>query len=247
LQKPVSLPEKCLIMHLPTKVKLVSKFQARTVLEVIAILCAIVVSYYEFREFNPPDPVIILEVNTQTGANQAPMYMLTGVAADKDYLLEYIKLYLQTPYQVKRAYFKYGLYTQPVELQERENQALDAYVITSELLQQTFEEDDNFAFHFPNSDGFTFYFEFEPGDKEMVAENMQFRCETQAIEHVMVPCEIKEAGYLSLARGIPWYLLAVILGVILIIVIEVIFKLWQFFRHGNRQKNRNRLTPDKRV
>lgn len=239
------MPEKCLIMHSFTQINLLSKFQARTVLEVIAIISAIVVSYYEFREFNPPDSVIILEVSTETGANQAPVYMLTGMAADKDYLLEYIKLYLLTKSQVKRAYFKYGLYTKPVELQERQNQTLDSYVVTHELLRQSFEEDENFVFHFPNSDNFTFYFEFDPGEEKIELGEVQFRCETQAVEHVVVPCQIKEGGYLSLVRGIPWYFLAVILGVILIIIIEVLFKLWQFFRGGGRQKNRNRLTPDR--
>jgi len=232
-------------MHRLIKISLLSKFRVRTALEAIAIVSAIIISYYEIKEFNPPDPVIILEISTHQNANQAPVYLLTGAAADKDYVLEYMKLYLQTPHQVKRAYFKYGLYTKPVELKARQNQALDAYMITNDLLQQAFEEDDNFAFHFPNPDNFTFSFEFEKQDHAINPQTVVFRCETQAIEHTMVPCEIKEGGYLSLVRGIPWYLLAVILGLISIIAIEVLVKLWQFFHRDSRQKNRNKLTRDR--
>lgn len=205
---------------------LISKFltkHLKGIFEIIAVILAIVVPYYELQTLIPQDPIIILEVEKLT---MPSVYSLTGGISDQNYSLEYIKLYSYSDNPVNRATFKYDRYTKEVEVIESQKESPYAYIVSRELLQQAFGESDNFAFHFLADDRFTFSFQFEG----MESEKVKFDCHVLAVDNHSVPCEVKEAGYISLFRGIPWYFLAAVIGVLFIIIIEVIAIFLKFGR-----------------
>ncbi len=217
-------------------------------LEVFAIILSLMVAYFELKEVIPSDPIIILEIDKLKTPRDTPAYSLTGVVSDQDYLLESVRLFPDSDNPIKRAMFKYDNYPKDVQLIQIQSTKPHSYLVSRELLQKEFGEDNSFAFEFLDDNRFTFYFQFEGIEKQ----NAKFYCKVLAVENASVPCEIREIGYLSLLRGIPWYFLAAFFGILVIIIIELIDIFLRQRRKNARRgisrksrKTRNRLTPEK--
>jgi tetratricopeptide (TPR) repeat protein len=175
-------------------------------------------SYYWAIDLVPKEPLIILEVEQlNTAFADAPAYTLTGVVSDQPYSLESVKIYPKSSGSIKRATFKYDIYPQ-VDLFK--NQGLVShYGISKDLLQQKLGEDSHFLFEFLDGDRFTFSFQFEGAAKK----KPEFECKIFTADKASVPCEVKKKGYLSLFRGILWWMVGFSLGLIWIVLIESIY------------------------
>jgi hypothetical protein len=215
-------------------------------LEILGILLALIISYFELKEVIPTDPIIILEVEKLKTPHDMPAYILTGVAADQEYFLESVRLFPYSNNPIKRATFKYDKYPQDVDLIEITSAKPHSYLVSRELLQTAYNEDSSFAYEFLDDIRFIFYFQFEGVSKEKI----KFECRVVTVDNHNVPCEIREKGYISLFRGIPWYFSAAIGGILLIIFIEVVDiflrkKRKNTRRDGTSKNMKNRLTFDK--
>jgi hypothetical protein len=186
-------------------------------LEIFGIISALLVSYYELREIIPADPLIVLEVEKLKTPHDAPAYLLTGVVSDQEYLLESVKLIPHSENPVKRATFRYDQYTNDVELVKIQSTKPYTYLISRDLLQKEFKEDNSFSLAFLDEERFTFYFQFEGSEQQKTT----YECKMFTVDNHSIPCEVKETGYLSLFRGIPWYFLAIFGGIFLIVIIEI--------------------------
>jgi hypothetical protein len=201
--------------------------------EVLGIILALTISYFELKEVIPTDPIIILEVDKLKTPRDMPEYVLTGVTADQDYVLKSVRLFPYSSNPVKRAIFQYDKYANDVDLIEITTAKPHSFLVSKELLQKTFDEDNSFAFELLDDNRFIFYFQFEGIEKQKT----KFECRILTVDNHSVPCEIREKGYISLFRGIPWYFSAVIGGILLIVLIEVIDI---FLRRGHKKTRRQR-------
>ncbi|MDM8558096.1 hypothetical protein [Candidatus Parabeggiatoa sp. HSG14] len=208
-------------------------------LEIFGIISALLVSYYELREIIPADPIIVLEVQKLKTPHNAPAYLLTGVVSNQDYLLESVKLVPYSENPVRQAIFQYDKYTDDVELIKIKSTDPYTYLISRDLLQKKFEEDSSFSFAFLDKERFTFYFQFEGSEQEKV----KFECQMFTVNNHNIPCKVRETGYLSLLRGIPWYFLAIFGGIFLIVVIEVIDL---FLKRGHSSRGLSKKAKKKR-
>jgi hypothetical protein len=200
-------------------------------LEILVIILALVISYYELKEAIPTDSLIVLEVEKLKTSEDKPTYLLTGIVSDQDYLLDSVRI---TPYShnpVTEATFKYDQYKMDVELKKISASEPPTYLISRDKLQQYFKEDNSFSWEFLDDNRFNFLFKFEGVEQE----KSKFECKVFAVENKSVPCEIKEKTHISLYQGISWYFLAAIA----ILLIEIIFL---FLRRSN--KHRNTLSID---
>jgi len=186
----------------------------KRILEIVGILLGIVVSYYELSYLVPSEPLIILEVEKKTPST----YSLTGAISDKDYSLKWVKLFPYSAIPVKQATFKYDQYTKEIDLTKSLHTTPYNYQVSKELLQNEFNQNNHFAFIFLDKDRFTFTFQFEDEETESVI----FKCQILTKNDQEIPCEVKESGYRSLFRGIPWYLSATLIAILLIVFIEVV-------------------------
>ena len=207
-------------------------------IEIISIILSLSIAYYELKEIIPNNPIIVLEVEQSSDA----AYLLTGVVSDQDYSLESVRLIPHSENPVKIATFHYDNYAKDIALTEITSAIPYNYLISKTHLQSSFGEDESFAFDFLDDNRFNFYFQFEGVEQEKT----KFECRIHTIENQKVPCEVREKGYLSLTRGIPWYFLAAGFGILLIIIIEI---LDLFLKHKTKPKKtrrkKNRLTIDK--
>jgi len=187
-------------------------------LEIGGFALILVGSYYWAIDLAPKEPRIILEVEQlKTAFADAPAYALTGVVSDQPYSLESVKIYPKSSGSIKRATFKYDIYPQ-VDLLKNQG-TIPNYGISKDLLQQQLGEDSHFLFEFLDGDRFTFSFQFEG----IAKKKPQFECKIFTADKASVPCEVKKKGYLSLFRGIPWWMVGFVLGFIWIVLIESIY------------------------
>lgn len=210
-------------------------------IEILGIILSLTIAYYELKEVIPNDPIIVLEVELLKTPHDSPAYLLTGVVSDQDYSLESVRLIPYSKNPVKRATFHYDNYTKDIDLIEIKTAMPYTYLVSKAHLQTAFGEDDSFSFDFLDNNRFNFYFQFQGVEPEKI----QFECRVHTVENHKVPCEVREKGYLSLMRGIPWYFLAAGFGILLIIIIEV-FDLFlkRKPKKTRRRTKKNRLTPD---
>lgn len=185
--------------------------------EFFGIIFALVVSYYWLTARIPTEPLIVLEVGQLS--NEVSEYAITGVVSDKPYSLETVKIFPPSDHPVKQATFKYDIYT-PVDLKLNPNTQPPTYWIDKTSLQQSLaEKDKHFSFEFLDQERFTFYFQFEAPETTLA----EFECKVFTADKRKVPCQVREKGYLSLFRGIPWFGIGFILGIILIVMIEIVY------------------------
>jgi len=175
-------------------------------LQVSGIVVALVISYFGIDAIVPSGKKVILEIENSTPDE----YVLTGVYSDEPYLIEHLKLYPSKPIMQTR--FKYDDYTKLVNLTQSQDIVPD-YTISRESLQKEFGE--KFNFLFLDDERFTFYFQSQ--------DIVNFKCELLTVDNRMIPCEIKETGYLSIFRGIPWYYKASLWSFIWWLFIDILF------------------------
>jgi tetratricopeptide (TPR) repeat protein len=184
----------------------------------VGVIFAFVLSFYLLTDRIPTEPLIVLEVGQLT--NEVSEYAITGVVSDKPYSLNTVKIYPHCDQPVKQATFKYDIYTQAVDLKVNPNTQPPTYWIDKTSLQQTLAEKDNlFSFEFLDRERFIFYFQFEAPETTLA----EFTCKVFTVDNRDVPCQVREKGYLSLLRGIPWFGIGSILGIILIVLIEIVY------------------------
>ncbi|RKZ91729.1 MAG: hypothetical protein DRR19_06425 [Candidatus Parabeggiatoa sp. nov. 1] len=183
----------------------------------LGFIFALVVSYYWLTVRIPTDPLIVLEVGQP--ANDVSEYTITGVVSDKPYWLDTVKILPHCDHPVKQATFKYDIY-KGVDLKVNPNTQPPTYWVDKALLQQTLaEKDQPFSFEFLDKERFTFSFQFEAPETTLA----EFECQVFTADNRNVPCQVREKGYLSLFRGIPWFGISSILGIILIVLIEIVY------------------------
>ena len=186
--------------------------------EFLGLIFALVVSYYLLPVRIPTEPLIVLEVGQS--ADEVSEYAITGVVSDKPYLLDTVKIFPHSDHPVKQATFKYDIYTQAVDLKVNPNTQPPTYWVDKTSLQQTLTEKDNhFSFEFLDKERFTFYFQFEAPETTPA----EFECKIFTADNRDVPCQVREKGYLSLFRGIPWFGIGFIFALILIVLIEIVY------------------------
>ncbi len=208
-------------------------------LEILGIIVSLTLAYYELKEVIPTDQHIVFEVEKLN--TPVATYSLTGVVSDQDYVLESVRFYSEKP--ATQATFKYDHYNKNVDLISIKSATPYIYIVSRELLQKEFGEDKSFIFEFLDDNRFSFSFKFEGEEKEKA----KFTCRILAVNNISIPCQLKETGYLSLFRGIPWYFLAAGFGIILIIIIEVFDIFLKRGRKISRKSKKNRLIADQEV
>ena len=187
-------------------------------MRIVGLALAFGISYYWFESLIPKEPIVILEVESlKTAFEDAPAYSLTGAVADKSYLLETVKIYPNSDNVVKQAKFQYDVYPH-IDLVKSQG-TTPYYGMSKDSLQKTLGEDAHFSYQFLTNERFAFYFQFEGVDKK----KPEFECKIFTADKLNVPCVVKEKGYLSLLRGIPWGGLGILLGVIWILLLEIIY------------------------
>jgi tetratricopeptide (TPR) repeat protein len=197
-------------------IKIIYDKHSKRMWEFLGLIFALVVSYYLLPVRIPTKPLIVLEVEQL--ANDISKYAITGVVSDKPYLLDMVKILPTSDHPVKQATFKYDIYTQAVDLKLKHNTEPPTYWIDKASLQYTLaEKEKHFRFEFLDQKRFTFYFQFEAPETTLA----EFKCQIFTADNRKVPCQVREKGYLSLFRGIPWFGIGTILGIILIILIEI--------------------------
>jgi tetratricopeptide (TPR) repeat protein len=185
-------------------------------LELVVLIVALVGSYFLFKGLTPEEPVIILEVESlKTTFGGTPTYSLTGAVSDKPYSLESVKIYPKYDSFVKQAWFQYDVYP-PIDLVKLQGAI---YGMSKDSLQKKVGEDSHFSFKFLTDDRFKFRFQFEGAEEN----EPEFECKVLAKDNLSVPCEVKEKGYLSIFRGIPWFVWGTLGGIVLILLIEIIY------------------------
>ncbi len=200
---------------------------AKITLDVLALFLALVISSYWLTDRIPLEPLIVLEVEQLT--NKVSEYAITGVISDKPYLLDTVKILPTYDHPVKQpATFKYDNYTQAVDLKVNSNTQPPTYWIDKTSLQQTLAEKDNhFSFEFLDKERFTFYFQFEAPETTLAEFGettlAEFECKVFTADNRKVPCKVREKGYLSLFRGLPWFGIGSIFALLLIVIIEIVY------------------------
>lgn len=186
--------------------------------EFVGVIFALMVSYYLLTDRIPTEPLIVLEVGQLT--NEVSEYAIMGVVSDKSYSLDTVKIFPHCEHPVKQATFKYDIYTQAVDLKVNTTTQPPTYWVDKTSLQQTLAEKDNhFSFKFLDKERFTFYFQFEAPETTPA----EFECKVFTADNRNVPCEVREKGYLSLFRGLPWFGIGSIFALILIVLIEIVY------------------------
>ena len=105
------------------------------------------------------------------------------------------------------------------------------YEISKAYLQKAVNEENNQAFSFKyskNIEDFTFRFELEGVENQ----DTEFRCKLFLTDSETVPCNIKTQGYLSLLRGIPWWVIGSLVSFIVWSMIEIYFAFMEKKRRG---------------
>jgi tetratricopeptide (TPR) repeat protein len=198
------------------RIKTIYEKHSKLMWDFLGVIFALLISYYWLTDRIPTGPVIVLEVERLN--NELAKYAIKGVISDQPYALEKVKIIPHSAHSVKKARFKYHNYIQAVDLIIHRNTEPPTYSIDKSALQRTLAATDkHFRFEFLTQEPFTFSFEFEVSETRPV----EFECQVFTTDNQKVPCQVREKGYLSLFRGIPWFASGALLGIILIILIEI--------------------------
>jgi hypothetical protein len=157
---------------------------------------------------------IVLEFEKHPATSDTFTYLVTGVVADENYLLDIIKL-SPTPDNLKQVSFQYENYPR-VLLTPNTITTPDTYHVSKDFLQNQYNED-NFHFEFLDDNRFSFQFEFT----DTQPNQPQFECKVFTIENTSVPCEVKEkGGFFSFIRDMPWIFIGIALSLVLVFFIH---------------------------
>jgi tetratricopeptide (TPR) repeat protein len=190
---------------------------SKRVWQVCGIVLAFVVSSLVTKDFPSG---ILLEVEVEM-ASDGSRYSLTGVPSSENYLLGFIQISYHSGNLNDLPTFEYDIY-KPIELTAIPKTITPVYWINKELLQTKLEIE-NQAFQYPfaqqkEDERFIFSFLLDDGGKKV-----DFTCQAATIDKSDISCQVKEKGYISILRGIPWYHVGSVLGIFWIFLFEIIF------------------------
>jgi hypothetical protein len=191
-------------------------------------LLTIVVLFYQINEYISTEPFIILEVEQLETSSE---YLLTGSASDKDYLLEYLKIYPDSNYSIKSVSFQYDHYKKEIILKENKTEKPNSYIISKTLLEQEYGKE-GFRFYFLKNDRFKFNFKFDNKDTDHLPK---FECQTVTLKQ-LVPCKVVEKGFVSYWRTI----YAIILTMIVVFWFIRFFKLKNSPIFGDQRRSKSK-------
>ncbi len=180
-------------------------FKSKLTWRFLGIVLIFIVSYLFFSQRLFP-PGIVLEVEQLPDKST---YLLENVPSDGPHHLQSITIYLDGIVN-ESPKFKYKNFTKEIDLIKGDSAQL-SYGMNKDKLQQELKNVTSFEYEKENSIRFTFK-----------AKDLKFKEECQAsdINGKDIPCQVKEKGYLSVFRGIPWWVMA-IFGVTIWILVVV--------------------------
>jgi tetratricopeptide (TPR) repeat protein len=186
---------------------------AKRISQVIGFAVILVIFYFLAKNF---PTTILLEIEQ---ADDQSRYSLVGVPSSENYLLDSLQIIILNSSQPKKPpTFEYKHY-QPIKLAVVPQTRTPTYQINSELLQQLPINE----FEYPSSTNKPLHFVFDFQFAEKSSSKVDFACQAATTDQTPVECQVKQIGYGSLLRGIPWWQIGTILGVIFIMLIEFIF------------------------
>ncbi len=180
----------------------------KRILEVSGFALPLLISYFMLGSYSPE--AIILEVEQHDSE-----YKITSNFAGTEYLLESARLCANASSVEKISEFQYGTH-KPIRISETifpTGCKKANYSYTYNALKKDLSEE----FTFTRDKLFSFLLRFK-GSK---TEKVDFMCEVMDDTGKEIVCEVKEKGYLSLFRGIPWFLAGSIFGIIFFLSVEI--------------------------
>ena len=175
--------------------------------EFLGVIFALVVSYY-LPILDPTN--IVLEVE-KTAIDNVSTYIITGVVSDKPYSLNKVEIIPNRVHLAESAKFEYNN-TKVVNL-------LDSNVDQDTQRPTYWIDKASLPPEFSDEKPFKFEFQFKASE----TTPMNFECKFFTADNSNVSCEVKGKDYQSLLRGIPWFGIGTILGIILIVLIEIVY------------------------
>ena len=175
--------------------------------EFLGVIFALVVSYY-LPILDPTN--IVLEVE-KTAIDNVSTYIITGVVSDKPYSLNKVEIIPNRVHLAESAKFEYNN-TKVVNL-------LDSNVDQDTQRPTYWIDKASLPPEFSDEKPFKFEFQFKASE----TTPMNFECKFFTADNSNVSCEVKGKDYQSLLRGIPWFGIGTILGIILIVLIEIFY------------------------
>jgi tetratricopeptide (TPR) repeat protein len=187
---------------------------AKRISQVIGLVIGLMISYFLAENF---PTTILLEIEQ---ADDYSRYSLVGVPSSENYLLDSLQIIILNSNQPQKPpTFEYEHY-KPIELAAVSNTKTPAYQVNRELLQKQWSITE-FKYPFSAKQPLHFVFSFQFAKEN--SSKVDFACQAATTDQTPVECQVKQIGYGSLLRGIPWWQIGSILGVIFIILIEIIF------------------------
>ncbi|GEM_PF-1382800 len=186
----------------------------KQIAQVTFFVLSLVISYFLPVGFPPG---LLFEIG-KTNDND---YQLISVPSSKSHSLAFIQMAIDNPnVQPKEASFKYENYKPVVLMTPLTDTETPTYQIDSALLK--LKENTFFQYPFFEQDKstplpFIFAFQFDNN----ITQNVEFKCKAKDGETSNVGCEVRPKGYGSLLRGIPWWMIGTLLGILLVIFIEI--------------------------
>ncbi|EDN70613.1 hypothetical protein BGP_0979 [Beggiatoa sp. PS] len=199
---------------------LAKKFVAtyiKQISQATALIVCLVFSYWIAEDLDLPS-TILLEIEQPDDSH----YFLTGVASSENYVLESMDIMILdtiTPQELPT--FEYQHY-KTVNLVIVSHTKTPTYQVNTGLLQNQLQQ--KIVFQYPSSKpdklgSFTFDIQF-PKDSQ---SKIDFACQATTTKQEPVACKVKQKGYYSLLRGIPWWGMSLLLFMSLFIIIEIVF------------------------
>jgi len=196
--------------------KFYQTYQKR-ILQVIGFTIGLVIPYYFWVENFPT--TILLEIEQ---ANDSSRYSLVGVPSSENYSLDSLQIIILNSSQLKKLpTFEYQ-HHQPIELAVIPNTRAQVYQVNKELLQKQLSKPIT-EFKYPYSTNKPLHFVFDFQFAEKSSSKVDFACQAATTDQTPVECQVKQIGYGSLLRGIPWWQIGTIFGIIFFMLIEFIF------------------------
>jgi len=205
--------------RIDTKKGIYDKYSKR-MWEFLGFIFALVVSYYlpnlDPKNFDPKN--VVLEVE-KIDIDNVPTYIITGVVSDKPYSLNKVEIIPYSKLLAESAKFKYdNKVVNLLDSNVKQDTQRPTYWVDKASLPPEFSDEKPFKFEF----------QFKASE----TTSMNFECNFSTVDN----CQVREKGYLSLLRGIPWFGIGTILGIILIVLIEIVYAFRKLKRKVGYQK-----------
>lgn len=194
-------------------IKRFSMSHAKKLIQVAGTLVILVVTYLAIEKFYYPVG-IVLEVDSQEQLN----YQLMGISSSEKYQLEAIQIQIESDVAPQESTFSYKNYAEK-KVEKKEDTA-QTYQVDTNWIRQKLPNID--SFEYPSQENiFSFTFQFQFEDK--TDPKLVFGCSAISTQQTKIDCKVKQRGYASLLRGIPWWLIGSVASIIFIVLIELVW------------------------